>query len=486
MIRQIPTKGLLVAVVALFAVTTAGTQTSFAETSTIAIELDSTIVGVIDGPGGIGYWVVSADGSVEVVGTNIVPPLGESEPLTDKVRSAHEGAPGALGIWLQLANGTKVAIGDPGPRIFNEHDRPTGWLSGVAIKQLMRGRWIDDIDRGCVDELPRAVRIGQLLLPTMTEPQFGAAVQEIRDHQIAGILLSGGATPWIATRIGELQAFADRIPLLMAADEEGGRVQRLRHVLPDLPSAARQVNERLELVAQRAERHAVQMLELGFNVNFAPVLDVGAGPGIGDRSFSNDAALVVDYGIATIEGLSDGGVLPVAKHFPGHGATDADSHEGRAIGPPLAELAKNDLVPFEAAIGSKKSAIMVGHSEIPDLTDGLPSSLSPAVIQGLLRENLRFDGLVVTDALNMRSVSDRWSIEEAVVMAIEAGADLMILGSLADVGPAFASIDEAVYSGYLQVDRLNDAAVNVLRAKGINSCTLVGRVRGVMNTMYDW
>ena len=129
---------------------------------------------------------------------------------------------------------------------------------------------------------------------------------------------------------------------------------------------------------------------------------------------------------------------------------------------------------------------MVGHSEIPDLTDGLPSSLSPAVIQGLLRENLRFDGLVVTDALNMRAVSDRWSIEEAVVMAIEAGADLMILGSLADVGPAFASIDEAVYSGYLQVDRLNDAAVNVLRAKGINSCTLVGRVRGVMNTMYDW
>jgi len=228
------------------------------------------------------------------------------------------------------------------------------------------------------------------------------------------------------------------------------------------------------------------MLELGFNVNFAPVLDVGAGPGIGDRSFSNDAALVVDYGVATIEGLSDGGVLPVAKHFPGHGATDADSHEGRAIGPPLSELAANDLIPFEAAIASKKSAIMVGHSEIPDLTDGLPSSLSSAAIQGLLREDLRFDGLVVTDALNMRAVSDRWSIEEAVVMALGAGADLMILGTLADVGPAFASIDEAVYDGYLKVERLNDAAVNVLRAKGINACTLVGRVRGVMNTVYDW
>ena len=486
MARQIARTSLFVGVVALCSMSTLGTQTSFAETSIGAVEPDPTIVGVIDGPGGIGYWVVSADGSVEVVGTNIVPPLGESEPLTDKVRTAHEGAPGALGIWLQLANGTKVAIGDPGPRIFNGHDRPTGWLSGLAIKQLMQGRWIDDIDRGCVDELPRAVRIGQLLLPTMTEPQLGAAVQEIRDHQIAGILLSGGASPWIARRVDELQEFADRIPLLMAADEEGGRVQRLRHVLPDLPSAARQVNERLEVVAQRAERHAVQMLELGFNVNFAPVLDVGAGPGIGDRSFSNDAALVVDYGIATIEGLSDGGVLPVAKHFPGHGATDADSHEGRAIGPPLSELDKSDLLPFQSAIATKKSAIMVGHSEIPDLTDGLPSSLSPAAIQGLLREELGFDGLVVTDALNMRAVSDRWNIEEAVIMALGAGADLMILGTLADVGPSFASIDEAVYDGRLPVDRLNDAAVNVLRAKGINSCTLVGRVRGVMNTIYDW
>ena len=463
-----------------------GTQHGFADSPSGNQRSDATIVGVVDGPGGIGYWVVSADGSVEVVGTKIVPPLGESEPLTDTVRSAHEGAPGALGLWLQLADGSKVAIGDPGPRIFNEHERPAGWLFGLTVKQLMRGRWIDSIDRGCVAELPRAVRIGQLFLPTMSESQFGAAVNEARDHQIAGILLSGGATPWISRRISELQEFADRIPLLMAADEEGGRVQRLRHVLPDLPSAGRQVNERLELVGQRAERHAAQMLELGFNVNLAPVLDVGSGPGIGDRSFSNDAGLVVEYGIATIEGLSDGGVLPVAKHFPGHGAADRDSHQDRAVGPALLQLVENDLVPFEAAIASKKSGIMVGHSEIPDLTEGIPSSLSPAAIQGLLRGDLKFDGLVLTDALNMRAVSDRWSTEEAAVMAIKAGADLMILGSLADVGPAFASIDEALYEGRLEVDRLNDAAVNVFRAKGVNSCTLIGRVRGVMNTVHDW
>ena len=457
-----------------------------AEETVETIAPDPTIVAVVEGPGGIGYWVVAADGSVEVIGTSIVPPLGEVEPITDRVRTAYAGAPGALGIWLELLDGTKIAVGDPGPRIFTGHDRPTGWLAGLAAKQLMKGRWIDEIDRGCVTELPRAVRVGQLLLPTMSENQFGAAVEESRDHQIAGILLSGGATRWIGRRISELQDFAGRIPLLMAADEEGGRVQRLHHVLPNLPSAARQVNERLELVAQRAVRHATQMLALGFDVNFAPVLDVGSGPGIGDRSFSNDPSLVAEYGMATIEGLSDGGVLPVVKHFPGHGSTNGDSHLGRSVGPSLAELRENDLVPFREAIASKKVAIMVGHIEIPDLTEQLPASLSKAAIDGLLRNDLGFDGLVVTDSLNMRSITDRWAVDEAVVMSLAAGADLMVLGTLAEVGSAFDAIDRAVYEGVIPVARVDDAATNVLRAKNINACTLIGRVRGVLNTVYDW
>ena len=101
-------------------------------------DADSTVVAVVGGPGGMGYWIVSVDGSVEVVGTNIVPPLGESEPLTDSVRTAYEGAPGAPGIWLELVNGTKVAIGDPGPRIFNGHERPPGWPSGLGETNYAR------------------------------------------------------------------------------------------------------------------------------------------------------------------------------------------------------------------------------------------------------------------------------------------------------------------------------------------------------------
>ena len=483
--RRVPLV-VVITIALVISVTNLGLSKASAEETSVTVAPDPTVVAVVDGPGGIGYWVVAADGSIEVVGTSIVPPLGERDPITDRVRTAYAGAPGALGIWLELADGTKLAVGDPGPRIFTGHDRPPGWLSGLAVKQLMAGRWIDEIDRGCVTELPRAVRIGQLLLPAMTESQFGAAIEESRDHQIAGILLSGGATPWIGRRITELQDVAGRIPLLMAVDEEGGRVQRLSGVLPNLPSAARQVNERLELVSQRAKRHAGQMLELGFGVNFAPVLDVGSGPGIGDRSFSNDPSLVADYGMATIEGLSDGGVLPVVKHFPGHGSADSDSHLGRSIGPPLAELRENDLVPFIEAIAFRKAAIMVGHIVVPGLTDDLPASLSKAAIDGLLRSDLNFDGLVVTDSLNMRSISDHWTVDEAAVMSLAAGADLLVLGNLADVGPAFDAIDRAVHEGLIPVDRVDDAANRVLRAKNINACTLVGRVRGVLNTVYDW
>jgi beta-N-acetylhexosaminidase len=190
--------------------------------------------------------------------------------------------------------------------------------------------------------------------------------------------------------------------------------------------------------------------------------------------------------MATIEGLSDGGVLPVVKHFPGHGSADSDSHLGRSIGPPLAELRENDLVPFIEAIAFRKAAIMVGHIVVPGLTDDLPASLSKAAIDGLLRSDLNFDGLVVTDSLNMRSISDHWTVDEAAVMSLAAGADLLVLGNLADVGPAFDAIDRAVHEGLIPVDRVDDAANRVLRAKNINACTLVGRVRGVLNTVYDW
>lgn len=443
------------------------------------------VVAVLEGPGGIGYWLVSENGEVDVVGTSILPALGEAPEVDVRVESARAGAPGALGLWLILADGREVPVGDPGPELDLSEERDLGWLAGIAVRQLLEGAWWPDIDLACTAELPRAVRIGQTLMTALSEREFGLAVEEARDHQIGGIMLLGGATPFIDRRIDELQDFAGRIPILMAVDEEGGRVQRLRGVLPRLPTAATQAGDRVDVVEARALRHSEQMFDLGFTVNFAPVLDVGSGPGIGDRSFGDDPSLVTEYGMAVVRGMAQGGVLPVVKHFPGHGAASGDSHLALPETAPLDELRTRDLLPFVGAVDDDQAAVMVGHLSVPGLTLGAPASLSSSAIDGLLRNELGHRGLVVTDSLTMNAITDRWSVPQAVVLAIDAGADLALIGNLDDVPDAFDEIDRAVVEGRLSVEDLNRAATNVLRAKGLNACTLVGRVRGNLNTIRD-
>ena len=446
-----------------------------------APESDAPLVAVLRGPGEIGYWLVTADGQVSVVGTSIVPTL--DRPLVEEgadargpVVGARIGAPGALGIWLQHSDGSEVAVGDPGPNVDNSDDRPTGWLVGIATRQLMRGAWWPDIDLACTAELPTSVQVGQTVMASLSEANFGAAVVQARAHLIGGILLEGTATPHIWRRIAELQEISGRLPLMFAVDEEGGSVQRLRGVLPQLGSAASQTNLTPAEVTEAARQHALAMAELGFNANFAPVLDVGAGPGIGSRSFSDDPSVVTEYGVATINGISDGGVLAVAKHFPGHGGASADTHRQLATTDSIAALRTRDLAPFTAAIGTNRVAVMVGHLVVPDLTNGLPASLSPEAIKGLLREELGHGGLVVTDSLTMRAIADRWSVAEAARLSLVAGVDLALVGGLSDAKAAHSEITAAVRSGEISQERLSEAATNVLRAKGVYACELVGRL----------
>ncbi len=439
-------------------------------------EHDSPLVAVLRGPGEIGYWLVTADGNVEVVGTAIVPSLDRAE-IDGQVVGARIGAPGALGIWLKLADGTEVSVGDPGPNVDIADERPTGWLVGMSTRQLLRGFWWPNIDTACTAELPISVRVGQTLMPSLTEQNFGAAVVQARGHQIGGILLEGRATEHIWRRIDELQELAGRVPLLFAVDEEGGSVQRLRGVLPRLTSAASQTLLTPEQVAESARQHALAMVKLGFNINFAPVLDVGGGPGIGSRSFSDDPTVVTEYGVATINGITSGGVLAVVKHFPGHGGASADSHKQLAVTDPIDELRTSDLVPFTAAIGTNQAAVMVGHLDVPGLTNGMPASLSVQAVTGLLREELGHGGLVVSDSLIMRAIADKWTVAQAAPLALTAGVDLLLVGSLNDAGAAFGSITAAVTQGRLSETRLNEAATNVLRSKGVYACEKVGRVR---------
>ena len=443
------------------------------------------IVAVLRGPGGVGYWVVGADGSIEPVGTSILPIVSEPLELETRVVGARLGAPGALGVWLQIGDGSEVAVGDPGPTVLTGEERPLGWLSGVGVRQLLSGAWWTDIDRWCASELSLPVRIGQTIMAALTERSLGLAVEEARDRRIAGILLYGSVTEHVWRRIAELQDFAGRIPLIFAVDEEGGRVQRLAEVIGRLPSAAAQTARSPAEAASRAADHARKMSELGFTMNFAPVIDVGEGEGIGDRSFGNDPATVADYGLATVEGLSAGGIVPVVKHFPGHGGATADTHDELATVAPLDSLRERDLIPFATVIGASDAAVMVGHLDVPGLTGGLPASLSEAAIDGVLRNELGHSGLVVTDSLIMGAIRARWSVSEAALLAITAGADLALVGGLDDADDAFTEIQTALDDGRLSHERLDAAATHVLRAKGVYACDLVGRDGLGRPVLYD-
>ena len=261
---------------------------------------------------------------------------------------------------------------------------------------------------------------------------------------------------------------------VIAIDEEGGDVTRVTYWSGSLypGNAALGAIDDPELTRQVHRAIGTDLATLGINVDLAPcvdVLDEAENPAIGTRSFGSDPALVSRHAAAAVLGLQAAGVAATAKHFPGHGSTRSDTHEVVAsISGDLAEVWRRDLPPFQAAIAAGTAAIMPGHLRLPELTGELPASLSPAAMTGLLRGELGFSGVIVSDALEMRAVSARYGIAEAAVMAVIAGVDLLCLGrdTGEDVYQAIvAALSEAARSGRLPAERLEDAADRVARLR---------------------
>lgn len=203
---------------------------------------------------------------------------------------------------------------------------------------------------------------------------------------------------------------------------------------------------------------------------FGPVLDVGAGPGIESRSFSADPQVVASYGRAVADGLIEAGITPVFKHFPGHGSATADSHLELPTTPSLSDLRSSDLVPYVEILMDPvfrdRAGVMVGHLSVPGLSDELPTSLSPATITGLLRNELGFGGLVFTDAMNMGAIINTYGLLDALEQSIVAGADIAILGSLADVTPALDYLVMRAEEDPTFAAIVDNRAARILAAKG--------------------
>ena len=257
---------------------------------------------------------------------------------------------------------------------------------------------------------------------------------------------------------------------VITIDEEGGDVTRLAHLTgsPYPGNAALGAVDDPELTAHVYCSMGAELAQVGVTLNFAPTVDVNTAddnPIIGTRSFGADPELVGRHTAAAISGLQSSGVAACAKHFPGHGATVADSHlELPTVDADLELLQRRELVPFRAAIAAGAKAIMTAHLNVPALTGGEPATLSRAATTGLLREQMGYQGVIVTDALDMRGASGVIGIPEAAVRALLAGADLLCLGPREhgdSVEATAAAIVRAVEEGRLPLERLAEAAGRV-------------------------
>ena len=323
----------------------------------------------------------------------------------------------------------------------------------------------------CLAQLSLAVRVGQVLVPVVEQSEITTSVLLAERGLLGGVVVVGKPNEEIVGAISVLQESSMTGPLVIAVDEEGGSVQRLDTLLGRLPSASDMTELEPRQIELVVADHTEEIARLGFTVVLAPVLDVGAGPGIGSRSFGDNPDVVVTYGRAFAEGVIGGGLTPVAKHFPGHGRADADSHEVLPVTPPFSDLVAFDLLPWQSLV--EETAVMVGHLVVPDLTGGLPASLSVSAIGGLLREELNFGGVVFTDDLAMNAIREIATIPEAAVMSLVAGADLLVAGGIDGVITIAWEILAALDDGRLKIERLNEAVQRAFTLRGVNPCNLL-------------
>jgi len=308
-----------------------------------------------------------------------------------------------------------------------------------------------------------------------------AAVSSAVAAGVGGVILFGDAAPTgLPNSLAALRARAPGgIAPLVMADEEGGAVQRMANLVGAVPSA-RTMGATLSAAQIRAVARtlATRLRAAGVTMDLAPVLDAdgGAGPNDrdpdGTRSFSADPDIASADGLAFAAGLADGGVLAVAKHFPGLGGATGNTDVAPASTLPWSQLQTTGLVPFERAVSARVPAIMVANADVPGLT-GEPASISSAAITGVLRDRLGYRGLVLTDALAAGALRDRGiSVSAASVAALRAGADL-VLGDATGAPAGSVDVDAivaAVHAGALTRARLVDAAAHVLGAKAIDLC----------------
>ncbi|MBQ2880676.1 MAG: glycoside hydrolase family 3 [Clostridia bacterium] len=271
----------------------------------------------------------------------------------------------------------------------------------------------------------------------------------------------------IATMLSDTQNYCE-IPVLTMCDEEGGVVSRLMKTVGTtrIGSMLNYESQGTEIARRNAQTIASDMSKLGFNLDLAPVADVWSNPSntvIAKRAYSTDFSTAATLIASAVEGFHQGGVACTLKHFPGHGDTAEDSHYATAIvNKPLDELRTNELLPFQAGIDAGADAVMIGHLTLPQV-DEQPALFSSAIVTDLLREEMGFQGVVITDALEMAAIADYYSSATTAVKAVSAGVDMLLIPvKLTD---SVNALINAVNNGTITEERINQSVARILALK---------------------
>lgn len=335
--------------------------------------------------------------------------------------------------------------------------------------------------KDCLADLPLELRVGQLIMPGINMADKAKLIPVFKQYEVGNALIMKPQANLDDGQINELKDSTD-IPLMIASDEEGGSVQRLKGLgrLPGAQTVATTMSpaESQTLWADYGQK----MIALGVDVAFGPVVDVspinGTGP-IKDRAFSSDPQIVSDYAGAASRGLIAAGVLPVLKHAPGHGSASADSHLESAQAPPLKDLRERDLLPY-ATLADLEPGVMMGHLKSTGLGDK-PASLNSAAIAMMRTEYGYSQSLIFSDALDMDAidVGENLTLPEATVEAIKAGDDVAVYVATTEMADfeteiknITGALSTAVIDGNLSQDRVNEAVSRVLDHKQIDPCSI--------------
>ena len=327
-----------------------------------------------------------------------------------------------------------------------------------------------DVIQKEIENMTLDEKIGQIITVGIDGYTINDKTKElIVDKKVGGIILfkdninDSNQLLQLINNIKDINS-KNKIPLFISIDEEGGRVSRLPKKIKKLPSneVIGNINDK-KLTYDIGKTIGYSLKSFGFNMDFAPVLDINSNPNnkvIGDRSFSSNKNIVANLGVSEINGFKSSNIISVAKHFPGHG------DKLPIINKTLDELKEVEFVPFKNAIKENVPSIMVSHILLPEIDDINPASMSKTIITDILRKDLKFDGLIVTDDMTMVAITNDFDISEACIKSINAGADLLLIchGYETEV-EVINNIKDAVDKGIISIDRINESVYRILSLK---------------------